>query len=84
MTRVKKEKTPEQIMKINLGKCLTKMKTQVADREALWLDFFGETVNTLIGICDGDKPVVVEHIVKIARGFADGMLDEYESRWGKS
>lgn len=81
MTKAKK--TPEQIMKANLGKCLTKMKTQVADREALWLDFFGESTNVLIGMDDDATESSLVANVKLARVVADTMLDEYELRWGK-
>lgn len=82
MTRTKK--TPEQIMKANLGKCLTKMKTQVADKEDLWLQFFQDATNNLLAAYYDASADSIKDVVKDARDIADSMLDEYELRWGKA
>ncbi len=79
----KKIKTPEQIMKANLAKTLRGMKTQVADREELWLETFVEIVQTLISL---DKDKYTNDMVAMldrAELIANSMLDRYEARWGK-
>jgi hypothetical protein len=78
---VYKKKTTEQIMKANLNKTLNRLKKTVADREELWLDFFGDLVPIVIG-----EEVRVyswyQERIKLAGDLADTMLDAYESRWG--
>jgi hypothetical protein len=80
--RVKRVKTPEQIMKANLGKCLTKMKTQVADREELWLELFTNAIDSLIGREDFRTDGIYDMMI-IAETIANTALDRYENRWGK-
>lgn len=80
--RIIKKKSPEQIMKANLGKTLTKMKSKVADREELWLDVFTDLVPLMLGEGPSNSMEIMKAVEK-ARRVADMMLDAYEERWGK-
>jgi hypothetical protein len=79
-----KTKSPEQIMKANLGKTLTKMKTKVADREELWLELFQDLIPVALDEEDFRGSLDRAKVKIISMGqLASAMLDEYEDRWGK-
>jgi len=79
-----KVKTREQILKTNLDKTLTRLKTKVADREGLWLEFFQEQLGQTLGYYyDHDRKGLIKDHVLEASSIADWALDAYEERWGK-
>jgi phage I-like protein len=76
-----KKKTKEQIMQANLRKVMRRLKTTVADREELWLEFFQESMSNILG-AQGET-TLLDQVVHRASSIADMMLDAYEERWGK-
>ena len=76
-------KTKEQIQRDNLKKTLTRLKLKVADMEKLWLEFFQDATNAMLGAYADASAESIKDVVKDARAVADSMLDEYEDRWGK-
>jgi hypothetical protein len=76
------KKTPDQIMKANLAKTLRGLKTKVANKEELWLEFFQEGVWNLLSSEQGEI-LALNEVVDKGRVLANLMLDVYEERWGK-
>lgn len=74
-----KKKSPEEITKANLAKALNKIKVQVADREELWLQFFGWAMDMV-----EESSIPYESKIAESSRLADVMLREYESRWGEA
>jgi hypothetical protein len=74
-----KKKTVEEITKANLAKTLRKIKTEVADKEELWLAML-EVLLPLVMMVD--EPLDEAGIVR-ASLLTDVVIREYENRWGK-
>lgn len=72
--KVKREK----IQRANLRKTLSRLKTQVAEKEELWLEMF----TNLVPITNREDKPVDEMSIRYASQMADVMLKEYENRWG--
>jgi hypothetical protein len=79
-------KTTDQILKANLNRTLNRLKKQVAEKEALWGEYFFEA----LGYCimeqltnDFVKEVVIKSRIELASMIADECLEQYEKRWGK-
>jgi division protein CdvB (Snf7/Vps24/ESCRT-III family) len=83
-TTRKRIKTAEEIMKANLNKTLRLLKHKVADREELWLEFFQDATNAMLGAYADASAESIRDVVKDAREIADWMMNEYEDRWGKA
>ena len=84
MTKTKRVKTTEEILKANLAKTMGRIKTRVADREELWLNFFQDILEQSIGYYyeQERKGLLKDHVLE-ASSIADWALDAYEDRWGK-
>jgi len=77
-------KNPEQVMRANVRKMLSKLKFNVASAEDLWLDFFEAAMPLMFQEYDfGATAVTAKIRVNSAADIANWMLDAYEARWGK-
>jgi hypothetical protein len=75
-------KTKDEIMKANLNRTLSRLKSKVADKEDTWLEMFQLFLECLVN-SEGPEVANVER-VKESANLADLALDLYEARWGAS
>lgn len=84
-----RQKSKEEIEKINLAKTMGQIKKVVADRECLWLEYFDMMVEIILNpdftASVGGMTVSMSTEIRIeyAGELADKCLSVYEKRWGR-